>query len=338
MRIAQISTLGTPVREEGSGSIETLVWLLTRELTRMGHEVTVFGIAGSETAGELVATLPGSYGDAGAPNDWQVCEWINLCRAVEQSGRFDVMHAHAYLWSLPLEPLSKAPMVHTLHVLPHDNEALLWSSRPGACVTAVSKYQWSDFPQLHPAAVIYHGVDPAHFTLRQEPDDYLCFLGRFIPDKGPWHAVKVAQALGMRILLAGTRNSYYKDHIEPMVDGRQVEYVGPVKGAERDRLLGGARALLYPVQTPEPFGLVLAEAMMCGTPAAAINLGAVPEIVEEGITGYWANSVEELTTQTLRCLDLDRRAVRERAVARFSVERMAAEYARLYGRLASGEL
>lgn len=338
MRIAQISTLGTPVREEGSESIEGLVWLMTRELTRMGHEVTVFGLAGSETHGELVATLPGTYGEAGVPSDWQLCEWLNLCRAVEQSGRFDVLHSHAYLWSLPLEPLSKAPMLHTLHVCPHDNEALLWSMRPDARVTAISDYQWSEFPHLRPVAVIYHGVDPAHFTFREQPDDYLCYLGRFIPDKGPWHAIKVAQALDMRILLAGPRNTYYREHIEPFVDGNRVEYVGQVKGAERDKLLGGARALLLPVQTPEPFGLVLVEAMMCGTPAVAMNLGAVSEIIEQGITGYWTDFLDDLSNQALRSLELDRRLVRERAVSRFSAERMASEYAQLYAKLASGEL
>ena len=118
MRIAQVATLSTPVRREGSDSIESLVWLLSRELIDMGHEVTVFACAGSEPPGELVATLPGPYARDGSPGNWQLCEWINLCRAVEQSGRFDVLHSHAYLWGLPLEGLSRAPLVHTLHVSP----------------------------------------------------------------------------------------------------------------------------------------------------------------------------------------------------------------------------
>src|SRR5215468_4168722 len=137
MRIAQVATLATPVRRERSDSIEYLVWLLSRELTRMGHEVTVFAAAGSEVDGELVATLPGPYGTAGSPDDWQLCEWINLCRAVEQSGRFDVLHSHAYLWGLPLQGLARAPVVHTLHVSPYDEEARLWSLFPDARVTAV---------------------------------------------------------------------------------------------------------------------------------------------------------------------------------------------------------
>jgi glycosyltransferase involved in cell wall biosynthesis len=333
MRIAQVATVGTPVRREGSDSIESLVWLLGRELTLRGHEVTVFATAGSEVCGELVATLPGPYGTAGAPDDWQLCEWINLCRAVEQSGRFDVLHSHAYLWGLPLQRLARAPMVYTLHVTPYEDEARLWSLTPRACVTAISRSQWGAFPQLRPAAVISHGVDPAQFTFRAEPEDYVCFLGRFVPGKGPLAAVAAARELGVRLLLAGPRNEYFEEHVEPLVDGRSVEYVGSVSSRERDRLLGGARALLYPVQAPEPFGLVQVEAMMCGTPVVAMALGAVPEIIDEGVTGYTAASADEFVRQVPRALALDRQRVRARAEERFSARRMAELYAELYDRV-----
>jgi glycosyltransferase involved in cell wall biosynthesis len=333
MRIAQVSTLSTPVRREGSDSIESLVWLLSRELTALGHEVTVFACAGSEPHGELVVTLPGPYARDGSPGDWHVCEWINLCRAVEQSARFDVLHSHAYLWGLPLQALSHAPIVHTLHVSPYEDEARLWSLVPGAHVTAISHYQWSAFPERRPAAVIPHGVDPGQFTFRAEPEDYVCFLGRFIPGKGPVEAIAAARALGVRLLLAGPRSDGFREHVEPLVDGRSVEYVGFVSGRERDRLLGGAKALLYPVKEPEPFGLVQVEAMMCGTPVVATALGATPEIIDEGLTGYTAANAEELVRQVPRAFALDRRRVRERAEERFSAVRMAAKYAQLYQRL-----
>jgi glycosyltransferase involved in cell wall biosynthesis len=338
MRIAQIATLATPVRQERSDSIEHLVWLLSRELTRMGHEVTVFAAAGSEVCGKLIATLPGPYGTNGAPDDWQLCEWINLCRAVEQSDRFDVLHSHAYLWGLPLSRLARAPMVHTLHIHPYEDEARLRSLIPDARVTAISDYQWWAFPELKPAAMIHHGVDPEQFPFQARPKDYVCYLGRFIPGKGPLEAITVARALGLRLLLAGPCNEYFREVVEPLVDGRSVEYLGYVSGEERSQLLGGARTLLYPLEAPEPFGLVMVEAMMCGTPVAATAIGAVPEVVDDGITGFTASDADSLIPLMPRVLALDRQRVRQRAEQRFSAHRMARQYADLYTRIGEGEL
>jgi glycosyltransferase involved in cell wall biosynthesis len=338
MRIALISTLSTPVRRDGSGSVEGLLWLMARELTLMGHEVTVFGAAGSEIEGEVIATLPGPYGVAGSPDDWQLCEWINLCRAVEQSARFDVLHSHAYLWGLPLEALSKAPMLHTLHVCPYSSEARLLAMYPRAAISAISSYQWSHVPGARPVAVIHHGVDREQFTFHPQPEDYLLYLGRFTASKGPVQAIAAARAAGMRLVLAGPANDYFRACVEPLVDGQSVEYVGSITGVERSRLLGGASALLYPIQEPEPFGLVPIEAMMCGTPVVATCCGAIPEIVEEGVSGYCAGSAQDLPPLVARSLTLDRRRIREQAEAHFSGERMARDYAELYERLAGGDL
>jgi glycosyltransferase involved in cell wall biosynthesis len=337
MRIAQVATLSAPVCEQSGGSVEALVWLLAREFTRLGHQVTVFAVAGSETAGELVATLPGPYATREAPEDWHLCEWINLCQAVEQSHRFDLLHTHAYLWGLPLEPLSRAPLLHTLHIVPDDDAARLWRARPQAAVTAISRSQWSAFPQLQPIAVVPHGVDPARFTLCAEPKDYVCYLGRFVSGKGPLHAIEAARATGVRLLLAGPENAYFREKVKPLVDGRQVEYVGYVSGPDRDRLLGGARALLYPIQYPEAFGLVLVEAMLCGTPVAALGLGAVPEIVENGVNGFYVSEIKGLVGALHQCFALDRSRVRAEAARRFSVEGMAQGYLRVYERVLNRE-
>jgi glycosyltransferase involved in cell wall biosynthesis len=336
MRIAQIATVESPVRQNHTGSIEGLVWLLTRELTRLGHEVTVFGTADSETDVELVGTLPGPFGTAGVPDDWYLCEWINLCRAIEQSGRFDVVHCHTHLWGMPLEPLARAPMVHTLHTWPHRLDERLWSMVPDATVTALSHCQWQKYPHLQPAAVIHHGVDSSQFTFQPHPQDYVCYLGRFLWQKGPTVAIEAAQSLGLRLLLAGPEDNDYHEHVEPLVDGKSVEYVGWLGGAERDQFLGNARALLYPVQYAEPFGLVLVEAMMCGTPVAAMRLGAVPEVVDEGVTGYSAASPEDYLEVVRQTLTLDRRRVRDHAVERFSPERMGRQYVEVYKRVAGG--
>ena len=330
MRIAQVSTIASPVREHAFGSVESLVWLMTREFTRLGHEVTVFGVAGSEVDGELVATLPGPYGENGSPDDWHLCEWLNLCQAVQQSGRFDLLHSHAYLWGIPLEPLSQAPMVHTLHIVPDDDSVRLWTQAPNACVTAISRHQWSIAPQLRPAAVIPHGVDVGQFTLQTEPSDYVCYLGRFESGKGACAAIAAARVAGVRLLMAGPTSPYFREKVQPLIDGKSVGYVGFVKGPQRDKLLGGARALLYPIEYPGAFGLVLVEAMLCGTPVAAMRLGAVPEVVEEGVTGYSVESLAELPEALSKCYALDRRRVRQAAERRFSAARMACDYLHVY--------
>lgn len=330
MRIAQVATLGTPVRRDGSGSIEQIVWLLSRELTELGHDVTVFGVGGSKTPGDLVALLPGPYGCQGAFNDWQLCEWTNLCHAVQQSDRFDVIHCHAYLWGLPLQPLARAPMIHTLHVMPTEDSALLRTMFPAARITALSHHQWAEYPELPAARVIWHGIDEEQFTFQAHPGDYACYLGRFLPEKGALIAIKAARSLGLRLLLAGPQNDYYRKAISQHVDGKTVEYVGYASGVARDRLLGGARALLYPVTSPEPFGLVIAEAMMCGTPVAALRVGAVGELVDEGITGCCAATAEDYSGAVLGALSLDRGLVRQQALARFSARRMALAYLEEY--------
>jgi glycosyltransferase involved in cell wall biosynthesis len=330
MRIAQISTLASVVRQNAYGSVESLIWLLTRELARRGHQVTVFGVAGSEVDGEVVKTLPGPYGEQDSLEDWHLCEWVNLCQAVQQSGRFDVLHSHAYLWGLPLEPLSEAPMVHTLHIVPDEDSARLRARWPNACITAASQHQWSAFPHLPPAAIIPHGVDPDQFTLSLAPADYVCYLGRFEPGKGACAAIAAARAGGVRLLMAGPTSPYFREKVQPLVDGKSVEYVGPVKSAERDKLLGNAKALVYPIEYPESFGLVLVEAMLCGTPVAAMRLGAVPEIVDEGITGFSVESLAQMPEALAKCFSLDRRRIRQEAEDRFSVARMADRYLCLF--------
>ena len=336
MRIAQVSTLSTPVRRDLADSIEHLVWLLTRGLINLGHEVTVFAAGNSETEGKLVAALPGGYSKRSRPSvsmDWQLCEWINLCSAVKHSSRFDILHSHAYLWGLPLEQLSQAPMVHTLHIAPQDDNVRLWSMCPEARVTAISHDQWQSFSHLAPIATIYHGVDPDLFTFRAEPDDYVCYLGRFTDAKGPLDAITVARELDLRIILAGPDDAYCRQNIAPLVDGNLIEFVGYVGESERSRLLGGARVLLYPIHYQEPFGLVLVEAMMCGTPIAAMRLGAVSEIVDEDVTGCTTANRAEFCQTVLRAMTLDRARVRRTAIARFSADRMVREYAELYTRL-----
>jgi glycosyltransferase involved in cell wall biosynthesis len=187
---------------------------------------------------------------------------------------------------------------------------------------------------LRVAGVVHHAVQTEAYACRERPDDYLLFLGRFTEGKGVLEAIDIARRTGHRLLMAAAENDYYRQHVAPRVDGTSIVYVGEVSQAEKVALLGGARALVYPVRTGESFGLVLAEAAACGTPVAALRCGAVPEIVEDGVTGTVFDSVDAMATGLAGVLALDRSRVRQRAVARFGVERMVREYASLYAALA----
>jgi glycosyltransferase involved in cell wall biosynthesis len=218
------------------------------------------------------------------------------------------------------------PVSQTLHHAPSEDEVALWRLYPEAPFIAISGVQARLLHGLNVVGIVPHGVDTDHFTFRERPDDYLVFLGRFTPGKGPVEAIDVARRVGMRLLLAAAETEYYHDAVKPLVDGSQVVYVGELDFEAKVRLCGGARALLYPVQAGEPFGLVLAEAMACGTPVAALDRGAVRELVDEGVTGGIFNDLEGMAAGLEAVLALDRQRVRERAVERFGILPMVDGY------------
>jgi glycosyltransferase involved in cell wall biosynthesis len=181
--------------------------------------------------------------------------------------------------------------------------------------------------------VVLHGIDTDGFAFRETPDDYVMFLGRFTDGKGPIQAIEIAKRAGVKIVLAAPEDDYYRTRIAPLVDGERVVYAGEVGHDRKVALLGGARALLYPVQAGEPFGLVLAEAMACGTPVAALDRGAVREVIDDGLTGVVFENEEAMAAGLSRVFALDRRMVRERGVARYGAMRMVDEYIAVYERL-----
>ena len=198
---------------------------------------------------------------------------------------------------------------------------------------AISKEQARLLEGLNVVDVVLHGIDTNAFAFREKPDDYLLFLGRFTQGKGVLQAIELAKRVGMRLILAAAEDDYYRENVAPHVDGRHVVYYGEADFAAKVKLYGGARALLYPIQAREPFGLVLAEAMACGTPVAALDKGAVREVVDDGVTGLVFDNLETMANELSRVFDLDRRRVRERAVARFGAARMVDEYIRVYSRI-----
>jgi len=326
-----VATVGYPVHPATGGSIELVVWHLAEQLVAMGHDVTVFATADSRTSGRLVPVLERGYCTPSPPiGDWLGCEWMNLAAAVERAGEFDVLHSHAYLYGLLLTRLARRPFVHTDHVSVHADQHAMARRYPEGRITAISWFQWAAYPDVALLATIHHGLDPSHLRPDGPPGDYLCFLGRLVPGKGPLGAIEVARRAGLPLVLAGPRTEYFTSVVEPLVDGAGVRWVGPVYGEAKASLLAGARALVFPVEEPEPFGLVMIEAMLCGTPVAALRRGAVPEIVTPGLTGHHAPDIDALVALMPEILRLDRAAVRRQAEARFSARRMAEEYLTAY--------
>jgi glycosyltransferase involved in cell wall biosynthesis len=332
MRVAQVGPVATAIPPPRSSSVELMTSLLTEGLVAAGHQVTLFATGTSMTKASLHATFPRGYADDPSMWPWEACELFNLAAAVERASQFDIIHCQAMSWpmALPFSRLCGTPLVQTLHHAPMAAEIALWSRYPDVPYIAISREQARLLDGLNVVGVVGHAIDTGAFAFRATPDDYLVFLGRFTEGKGVLPAIDIARRTGMRLLLAAADNDYYRDVVAPHVDGSAVSYVGEVGHAAKVALLGGARALLYPVQTGEPFGLVLAEAMACGTPVAALDRGAVREVVDDGVTGGIYDSVDALAAALPSVLALDRAGVRRRAVEKFGISRMVSEYVSVY--------
>ncbi len=336
LRIGHVGPVATSIPPAMSGSVETMTSLLTEGLVAMGHDVTLFATGDSTTRAKLHALYPVGYWHDEAMWPWELYEMLNLAAAVERARDFDIIHYEAayYPMALSFARLSPTPIVQTLHHAPTAEEVKLWSKYPEAPFVAISQEQARLLTGARVEGVVLHGLDTDSFTFRAEPDDYLLFLGRFTEGKGVLQAIEVAKRVGnMRLILAAAEEDYYREKVAPHVDGESIVYVGEVDHDAKVKLYGGARALLYPVQAAEPFGLVLAEAMACGTPVAALDKGAVREVVEDGVTGIVYQDLDAMVSGLGRALALDRKTVRERAVARFGVGRMVREYEAIYRRL-----
>jgi glycosyltransferase involved in cell wall biosynthesis len=335
LKIAHVGPVATSIPPPKSGSVEQMTSLLTEGLMARGHDVTLFATANSTTSARLHATFEHGYWEDEHMWPWELYEMLNLAAAVERAQQFDIIHYEAayYPISLAFSRLCRAPLVQTLHHSPSSAEVALWSRYQEAPFVAISNEQARRLSGVNVIGTVLHGIDTDRFTFRQTPEDYLLFLGRFTEGKGVLQAIEVAKRAGIRIVLAAADEAYYYEKVAPLVDGTSVVYYGEADFEAKVKLYGGARALLYPIQAGEPFGLVLAESMACGTPVAALDRGAVGEIVDHDVTGIIFRDVDEMVAGLTRVFALDRRRVYERAVARFGVKRMAQEYEAVYRRL-----
>jgi len=330
LRIAQIAPVATAVAPVTGESVEHLVGVLSEGLRARGHDVTLYATADSRTRARLRSVQRRGYDDEDGIWDWHRAESFNSALAFDHASDHDVIHAHNSHFALPFASLVNTPLVDTAHTEIPPEVLTEYRRRPAVHVVALSAHQQRSLGDRPRVSVIPHGIEFAAFPFADRAEGYLLFLGRMLMDKGPAQAMRIAQASRMPLILAGPAQDGYDIREESALDGEQIRWVGRVSPEERNRLLAGAVALLFPLLYPEPFGLVLLEAMACGTPVLATELGAVPEIVDAGITGFTAPSWEGLAQHVAAAAALDRATVRRAARRRFDAEVMIDRHETLY--------
>jgi glycosyltransferase involved in cell wall biosynthesis len=341
MRIAQIAPLAESVPPKLYGGTERVVAWLIEELIDLGHQVTLFASGDSTTRAKLVDVWPQAL-RLGRPRTDPLAAHASLLEAMAQRVReFDIIHCHLGWTHLPVLSRLDTPFLTTLHNrldLPELSSFV--QNFPSAPFVSISGNQRASLPKANWLGTVYHGMPATLLEPSLEPGTYLAFLGRLTPEKGPDAAIRIAKAAGVPLRIAAkiprSHREYFTAHIEPQIDGTHTEIVGEVNDQAKQKFLAGASALLFPIIWPEPFGLVMIEAMACGTPVIAFRSGSVPEVIDDGVTGFIVESEAEAAEAIARRLPkLDRREVRAGFERRFTARRMAEDYVKYYRQLAS---
>jgi len=349
LKIAQVSPLWYPVPPKGYGGTELIVSKLTENLVKRGHKVTLFASGNSKTKGKLISVIKTHLRKLGVPYLHDSYNILNLITAFSHQKEFDIIHTHIDVYDPVFRAFAKTPSIATLHnpfwPFPRRKNGI-WYAYQGRTLiyNRFSKLPYvaisNKYRNLCPAKInfvetIYHGVDLKNFEFYQNPENYFVWFGRITKLKGVHLAIKLAKELGFKLLIAGAIVSpeeqiFFKKEIKPNLN-KKIKYFGKIKSdKEKSELLGKARALIYPLCWEEPFGIVMAESLACGTPVIALKRGAAPEIIENGKSGYLAKNLAEIK-KAIKSIDkIDRKNCRKRAEKNFSLEKMVENYESLY--------
>jgi glycosyltransferase involved in cell wall biosynthesis len=335
MKIAQVAPLIESIPPQLYGGTERVVYHLTEELVKMGHSVTLFASGDSVTSARLFPICRRALRLDERSVDQVVHHILMLEKVFQHASEFDVIHFHCDYLHFPLSRRHKTPHVTTLHGrLDIPDLVPLYREFFDIPVVSISNSQRAPLPWLNWQGTVYHGYPPDQFSFQHREGEYLAYLGRISPEKGIDQAVEIAKRFGMPLRVAAkvdkVDEEYYRAKIKPLFRNPLVEYVGEISENEKSRFLGGAYALLFPINWPEPFGLVMIESMACGTPIVAYPGGSVKEVMQEGVTGFVVQGIEDAVKALKRIPDLSRRKVREVFESRFSSNRMAGDYLKIY--------
>jgi glycosyltransferase involved in cell wall biosynthesis len=343
MRIAQVAPLYESVPPKLYGGTERVVSYLTEELVRQGHQVTLFASGDSVSQARLVAPCPNSLRLDRQCVDQLAHHIVLLEHVFQQARAFDLLHFHIDYLHFPLSVRQTIPTVSTLHGrLDLPDLIPVYQMFPTMPVVSISDSQRAPLPWLNWLGTVYHGLPEDLYTFRETPGTYLAFLGRIAPEKGVEQAIAIAQRAGMPLKIAAkvdrADGEYFREVVQPLLRRHSlVEYVGEVGEGDKDTFLGEAYALLFPIDWPEPFGLVMIEALACGTPVIAYCRGSVPEVLETGVTGWIVEGIEEAVQAVAQVPAISRSHCRQVFEEHFSASRMAQDYLRIYKTLLGGQ-
>ena len=336
MRIAQIAPLYESVPPKTYGGTERVVSYLTEELVRTGHDVTLFASGDSVTAAELVPVSTRSLRLDQNSIDALAQHVLLVERAHQRADEFDVMHFHINYLHYPRSRHSTVPHLTTLHGrLDVPDLIPLYQEFDDMPLVSISDSQRDPLPGANWMATVYHGLPDDLYRFERKPGTYLACLGRIAPEKGIDQAIRIAIKAGMTLKIAAKieNREYFEGVIKPLLTRSEVEFLGEIDEAEKQELLAGAAALVFPIEWPEPFGLVMIEAMACGTPTIAYRRGSIPEVIDDGVTGFIVDTIEEAVAATRRIPELSRARCRQVFEERFTATRMAEQYVDVYERL-----
>jgi glycosyltransferase involved in cell wall biosynthesis len=336
MRILQLAPLWEAVPPPAYGGTEAVVSVLCEELVRQGHEVTLCASGDSQTSAALSSVYYRSLRSADDLGDRSPYDWVHVALSLKDAQDFDIIHNHAGELAMAMSHLVDAPMLTTMHCLITPDTKFVWDRYPGWYNT-ISHSQRRSMPPIRNtnfSGVVYNAIDVASFPYRERKDDFLLYLSRVAPEKGTHLAIEVAKRLGRTLVIAAkvdrVDQAYFESAVKPQIDGKLIQFVGEADSRTKRDLLARARCVLLPLCWEEPFGLVMAESMACGTPVVAFRRGSAPEIIVDGETGFLVDNLEAMARAVLEVERIDPQRCRRHVEEQFNPQRMAADYLSLY--------